>query len=297
MNADMELSYLAKHDEHPVVNGILFPDGTVEHYEICTDRQHRRFLQKETAPADSMQYSFFGINRTYAFPELDVCIAIGEGSWGGDGFLCAETASAHAFLWLISFEESNPFVSLERNGDRLLVKNNLGEVWEICIKNIRKPVISIVRQSDNLILTERAEYADLQEILDLQYLAYQSEAALFGSRDIPPLKQTLDEVRAEYRQGVILKLTRGGRIIGSVRAKEQNGTVFIGKLMVHPDFQRKGYGTRLLAEIEQCFPGKRYELFTSTRSIDNIRLYQHAGYRIFDTKAIDDALQFVYLEK
>lgn len=293
----MELSYLTKHDEHPVVNGILFPDDTIEHYEICTDQQHRRFLQKSAAPADSMQYSSFGINRTYAFPELDVCIAIGEGSWGGDGFLCAETASAHAFLWLISFEESNPFVTLERNDDCLLVQNNLGEVWEICIKNIRKPVISIVRQSDNLILTERAEYADLQEILDLQYLAYQSEAALFGSRDIPPLKQTLDEVRAEYRQGVILKLTRGGRIIGSVRAKEQNGTVFIGKLMVHPDFQRKGYGTRLLAEIEQCFPGKRYELFTSTRSIDNIRLYQNAGYRIFDTKAVNAELQFEYLEK
>ena len=33
----------------------------------------------------------------------------------------------------------------------------------------------------------RAESGDLQEILDLQYLAYQSEAALFGNKDIPPL--------------------------------------------------------------------------------------------------------------
>lgn len=35
----------------------------------------------------------------------------------------------------------------------------------------------------------RAEYEDLEEILNLQYLAYQSEAELFGSKDIPPLKQ------------------------------------------------------------------------------------------------------------
>ena len=35
----------------------------------------------------------------------------------------------------------------------------------------------------------KADIEDLQEILNLQYLAYQSEAALFGSRDIPPLKQ------------------------------------------------------------------------------------------------------------
>ena len=45
----------------------------------------------------------------------------------------------------------------------------------------------------------KADYEDLQDILRLQYLAYQSEAALFGSKDIPPLKQTLEEVIAEYR--------------------------------------------------------------------------------------------------
>ena len=39
---------------------------------------------------------------------------------------------------------------------------------------------------------EKAEREDLNEILELQYLAYQSEAALFGTNDIPPLRQTLD---------------------------------------------------------------------------------------------------------
>ena len=53
----------------------------------------------------------------------------------------------------------------------------------------------------------KAGLEDLQEILQLQYLSYQSEAALFGSRDIPPLKQTLDEVIAEYKNGIVLKMT------------------------------------------------------------------------------------------
>ena len=35
-----------------------------------------------------------------------------------------------------------------------------------------------------------AETEDMKEILDLQYLAYQSEAKLFNNWDIPPLKQT-----------------------------------------------------------------------------------------------------------
>ena len=97
----------------------------------------------------------------------------------------------------------------------------------------------------------KAEYKDLQEILNLQYLAYQSEAELFGSRDIPPLKQTLEEVIDEFNNGIVLKMVDDmGNIIGSVRAKEQNGTVYIGKLMVHPDHRCKGYGSTLLSEIE-----------------------------------------------
>ncbi len=146
-------------------------------------------------------------------------------------------------------------------------------------------------------MIERAELHDLPEILQLQYLAYQSEAALFGSQDIPPLKQTLDEVTAEFQRGIILKMTEGGRIIGSVRAWEQDGTVQIGKLMVHPAHQKKGHGSALLAAIEGCFPGKRYALFTSTRSTGNLRLYQKRGYTEFARKAVNDELEFVYLEK
>ena len=143
----------------------------------------------------------------------------------------------------------------------------------------------------------KAEYNDLQEILNLQYLSYQSEAELFGSKDIPPLKQTLNEVIDGFNNGIILKMVIDNTIIGSVRSIEKNNTIYIGKLMVHPDFRRKGYGSKLLAEIENYFPGKRYELFTSTRSVDNIRLYQKMGYTIFDSKAFDDEITFVYMEK
>ena len=145
---------------------------------------------------------------------------------------------------------------------------------------------------------EKAKPEDLNTILELQYLAYQSEADLFGTRDIPPLKQTLDEVTREYNNGLILKMTDDDDIIiGSVRAHEKDGTVYIGKLMVHPDHQKKGYGSKLLTGIEECFPGKRYELFTSTRSTDNIRLYKKLGYKEFKQEAVNDELVFVYMQK
>ena len=54
-------------------------------------------------------------------------------------------------------------------------------------------------------IIKKAEKEDLHKILDLQYLAYQSEAKLFNDSNIPPLKQTLSDVKNEYQKGLILK--------------------------------------------------------------------------------------------
>lgn len=145
---------------------------------------------------------------------------------------------------------------------------------------------------------EKAQKTDLRAILELQYLAYQSEARLFSDQNIPPLKQTLQDLESEYEKGIILKaVDENGNIIGSVRAYCKNGSAFIGKLMVHPRRQGHGIGTKLLSAIEDELPDHRYELFTSTKSISNIRLYERLGYRIFRQETITDELQFVYLEK
>ena len=147
-------------------------------------------------------------------------------------------------------------------------------------------------------MIKKAQKEDLEKILELQYLAYQSEAKLFGNMDIPPLKQTIEEVYDEFHKGIILKaVDEEGLIIGSVRAYQENGTVYIGKLMVHPKMQKKGIGTKLLLEIENVYPNQRYELFTSTKSVNNIRLYEKLGYKIFKEEAVSQDLIFVYMRK
>ena len=144
----------------------------------------------------------------------------------------------------------------------------------------------------------RAEKTDLPEILNLQYLAYQSEAALFGNKDIPPLKETLSELEEQFENGIILKMVDvNNKIIGSVRSHSDETTVYICKLMVYPSHQKKGYGKKLLQEIEKFYLNRRFELYTSTRSIDNIRLYEKMGYKKFKEEKVTDELVFVYMEK
>ena len=144
----------------------------------------------------------------------------------------------------------------------------------------------------------RAEFKDLQEILELQYLAYQSEAKLVGDSCIPPLIQTLENVECEFADGIIFKaIEDSDNIIGSVRAFKQDGTVHIGKLIVHPAFQGKGIGTALLTEVEKAYHGCRYELFTSNKSMKNLRLYERLGYSRFKTQEIKPGLTMIFLEK
>jgi N-acetylglutamate synthase-like GNAT family acetyltransferase len=86
----------------------------------------------------------------------------------------------------------------------------------------------------------RATVDDAEEILALQKLAYQSEAERYNDYDIPPLKQTIDEIKEHFRNYVFLKAVSEGAIIGSVRAFEENGTCYINRLAVNPDMQNRG---------------------------------------------------------
>ena len=147
-------------------------------------------------------------------------------------------------------------------------------------------------------LIKNAEQKDLNDILKLQYLAYQSEAKVCNNPNIPPLTQTIEEVKAEFNKGTFLKATdETGNIIASVRAFSEKGTLFIGKLMVRPDLQGQGIGTKLLNEIERICPHNRYELFTSARSERNIKLYERLGYVKYKEQNLGDGLKLIYLSK
>jgi len=144
----------------------------------------------------------------------------------------------------------------------------------------------------------RASRPDLREIIALQYLAYQSEAELHDNYAIPPLTQTYDEVVREWENGLFLKaVDDNGEIIGSIRGYVENNTAYLNKVIVHPKKQGQGIGTQLLLTMERTLPAERYELFTSSKSVRNIRLYARLGYVRFAERPAAEGLTFVYLEK
>ena len=138
---------------------------------------------------------------------------------------------------------------------------------------------------------------DLPAILALQKLAYQSEAELVGDYSISPLTQTLDGVKDDFNSGVFLKAVENDEIIGSVRVRFSDNTLYIGRMIVSPAHQNKGIGTTLLHAAEALYPNARYELFTSEKSERNLHLYKKNGYKEFKREPMNDNVNFVFLEK
>lgn len=170
--------------------------------------------------------------------------------------------------------------------------------WGSAYKCEKEGIIPLRTKNGILLEMMQAGSNDLQNILDLQYLAYQSEARLLNNWEIPPLKQTYQDIVKESVNHTFFKVTdEQERIIASVRGCVQGDTFHIGKLMVHPDWQRLGIGSKMLRALEKLCPNARYELFTSSMSERNICLYNSAGYTEFKREKISDALEFVYLEK
>jgi ribosomal protein S18 acetylase RimI-like enzyme len=144
----------------------------------------------------------------------------------------------------------------------------------------------------------KAQLGDLPIILELQKLCYTENAQRYNDYQIAPMTQTLHEIEKENTENIVLKAVELAKIVGSIRAYEKEGTCYIGRVIVHPDYQNKGIGKKLMDEIEERFDKvSRFELFTGFRDEKNLYFYNKLGYKIFKQIKLKEDLTLVYLEK
>ncbi|GGM15457.1 hypothetical protein GCM10011594_39320 [Nakamurella endophytica] len=138
------------------------------------------------------------------------------------------------------------------------------------------------------LLLRAADPADAGEILTVQRAAFVTEAQAHDTPHLPPLVETLTEVRAALTDGgtrvLVAELAgpRGGRLVGAARCTVRDGRGWIGRVAVAPDVAGTGIGSALLQRLhDDLGPSVTgFSLWTGGRSTGNHAWYAGHGYLV-----------------
>lgn len=116
-------------EELPIINGVLYSDGNYDDMFIFTDKNKKRNIYHSNTRLQFLfskdtVYSNIIIQSGIICNDLNCKAICGEGSFGGDGFVLLESLTTGKMLWLASFDNSNPFINIQRDKNGFIVTNN-----------------------------------------------------------------------------------------------------------------------------------------------------------------------------
>lgn len=139
----------------PLINGVTFRDGTCIRLELYYANKNWSAktaikILDEDGGVDMWTigvfgWTFFGEMFALSVQGKDIEIVGGEGGMGADGFIAALDIRDNAPLWVLFFDDSNPFDFAEVRGSTIRAHSTLDCIWEI---NLDDPTeISITRMA------------------------------------------------------------------------------------------------------------------------------------------------------
>jgi len=115
------------------------------------------------------------------------------------------------------------------------------------------------------------------ELLMLQQLSYRVEADRIGFEEIPPLWDTPKSIQESGER--FFGFYEEDRLAGAVAVKQSAKEFVICRMMVHPEYFRRGIANRLLLFAEQlAMPGTPIKVSTGTKNDPAVMLYTKHGY-------------------
>ncbi|NEW09132.1 GNAT family N-acetyltransferase [Paenibacillus sp. SYP-B3998] len=119
-------------------------------------------------------------------------------------------------------------------------------------------------------------------LLALQLASYRVEADLIGFDDIPPLKDGIESLREakETFYGYYVEEV-SHKLVGAISFAREGTVITICRMMVHPDYFRRGIARSLLQYllgVQQDSGASRFIVSTGTANVPAIQLYESLGF-------------------
>jgi ribosomal protein S18 acetylase RimI-like enzyme len=134
-----------------------------------------------------------------------------------------------------------------------------------------------------------------EQVLGVQLPAYKIEAEIIGYPDLPPLKDTANtlQITGETFFGYFI----GEELCGAVSFKQEKGVLDIHRLIVHPEYFRKGIAQKLLNYIERRPMIKKMIVTTGAKNTPAVAFYLKNGFKEVKKIDVNKSLTITAFEK
>ena len=150
--------------------------------------------------------------------------------------------------------------------------------------------------SEPLVRLDVSDDGAARAVHALQRESYAVEAGLLGDDRIPPLTETLDELREAGLEWLGARDEDGltGAVAWTVL---DDGTVDIDRLVVAPRAFRRGVATALLDGLDALYPGRRVLVSTGRDNGPAVALYRRRGFALVREHEVIPGLFVANLER
>ena len=136
--------------------------------------------------------------------------------------------------------------------------------------------------------------AELKQVYSVQIAAYTVEADIVGAETFPPLHGTLQELRDSRDESYVYLVDDVA--IGAIFLEMTATSVLISKLIVLPNFFRRGVARTLISHCLKLYPDTDFEVGTGSGNFPALELYRSFGFRIFEEALLEENIRICRLQ-
>jgi ribosomal protein S18 acetylase RimI-like enzyme len=136
----------------------------------------------------------------------------------------------------------------------------------------------------------------IADLVRLQRAGYRVEADLIGFEDLPPLRETPEELATVEES--FLGAYEDERLLGAIAFFRHPTWVDIYRLVVHPGAFRRGVATRLLDALDELHADAAYTtVATSEENAPAVELYERRGFKAVGRTTVAPGIRIVRFER
>lgn len=146
----------------------------------------------------------------------------------------------------------------------------------------------------------RTELSEAEEILSVQREAFKDDLEKYKDFRTNPANEPINRLIFKIEKNTHYTIFLENKIIGGAEIRVENEVgCYINRIFLLPEYQNRGFGTRIMNFFENEYPKvRKWTLCTPFKNTRNAHFYEKLGYKKVGEHKVSDCLSLVdYLKE